>query len=275
MKPLPYWLELWYTPIGRQEPELAAMSAENPRIGVVSGRYPATEFEAFINHIAYCEQHGYTYIYANWPTGERNRYLNKMGYVRAYHHLFDYLFWIDDDAFFIDLDQDLESFLPKSGDFLSICGSPTHKRIHTFVSSGQFMLRCDETGRAFIDAVMQTDLNEVRRWWSESLGYFTGGDQDSMVYLLKTDSRFSRFERYSYKAFNSRVEDLFAGERVFILHFTGTMPVKRRSYERVQRHLNRGPSLLPIAEARRRGLVNQRGLRARVTRLMRRVLNWV
>src|SRR5262245_41615734 len=85
--------------------EEANMRAAEARIAVVSGHYPASSFEAFVNHRAYCSRHGYTYIFANWPTGERNRYLNKIRYIQAYHSLFDYIFWIDDDAFFLDLDR--------------------------------------------------------------------------------------------------------------------------------------------------------------------------
>jgi hypothetical protein len=230
-------------------------AAPPARVGVVSGRYPASEFESFINHKAYCARHGYTYIHCNWPTGAANQYMNKLEYVRAYYHLFDYLFWIDDDAFFMRPEQALEAFVPQPGQFLSICGSPTSKPIHTYVSSGQFMLRCDDTGRAFIDAVTKVDLDHVRSWWTEALGYFTGGDQDAMVYLLKQDDRFASYQRHGYEAFNSRVEHLLAGDPVFLLHFTGTVPVKRRNYASVQQHLGRGPSLLDPDEASRWQLV--------------------
>ncbi len=228
-----------------------SQDAASPSIGVVSGRYPASEFEGFVNHKAYCSRHDYTYIYCNWPTGAANRYMNKLEYIRAYYHLFDYLFWIDDDAFFMRPEQGLEAFLPKPGQFLSICSSPTSKPIHTYVSSGQFMLRCNDTGRAFIDAVTTVDLDHVRTWWTDALGYFTNGDQDSIVYLLKQDDRFANYWRLGYEAFNSRAENLLAGDPVFVLHFTGTLPTKRRDYASVQQHLRRGPSLLDPDEARR------------------------
>jgi len=236
-----------------------------PRIGVVSGRYPASEFDAYVNHRAYCHRHGYTYIYCNWPTGEQNRYMNKLAYVRAYYDLFDYLFWIDDDAFFMDLESGLEAFLPTGEEFLSICQSPTNKAIHTYISSGQFVLRCDEVGRSFIDAVPQVDLAKVRDWWTQELGYFTGGDQDAMVYLLKEDHRFAHYAHHEFRAFNSRYEDLVSGDPVFVLHFTGTVPVKRSNYVLAQKRLARGPSLLPSAEAERWHLVDQaQGLRQRL-----------
>jgi hypothetical protein len=240
------------------------------RIGVVSGRYPASRFEAYVNHRAYCARHGYTYIYCNWPTGEHNRYMNKLAYVRAYIGLFDYLFWIDDDAFFMDLERPLERLLPGDGQFLSICKSPANKAIHTYVSSGQFALRCDDTGRAFVDAVMGSDMAEVRAWWTPELGYFSNGDQDAMVHLMLTDPRFARVARHDAEAFNSRYGDLTAGRPVFILHFTGTEDVKRRHYLGAQLRLGRGPSLLPREEAARWNLVpRRRDLPRRAVELLR------
>jgi hypothetical protein len=245
------------------------------RICVLSGRYPESFFKSVVNHRAYCARHGYSYIHCNWPTGNTNRYMNKMEYVREYYHLFDYIFWIDDDAFFIDLDQALEPFVPDPGNFLSICASPDFKQVRTYISSGQFMLECSDTGRAFVDAVMLLDLSQVRAWWDESLGYFSNGDQDGMVYLLKTDSRFSRYNRHDYQTFNSRVENLLAGDKIFILHFTGPAARKRRGYRLAQKHLRRGPSLLAREEIRRWNLKKsglQRVLsraRSLVGRLMR------
>lgn len=226
-----------------------------PRIGVVSGRYPASRFESHINHRAYCARHGYTYIYCNWPTGASNRYMNKIEYIKAYYDLFDYIFWIDDDAFFIRLEQGLEDFLPKGDSFLSICSSPVVNGIFTYVSSGQFMIQCSPTGRSFIDATQQVDLRQVRAWWSDDLGHFTRGDQDCFVYLMKADDRFAQYDRHSYHAFNSRVDDLLVGKDVFLLHITGTPQVKQKRYQRVQRYLARGPSLLPTEEAARWNLL--------------------
>lgn len=248
------------------------MPAPEARIAVVSGRYPASCFESSCNHRAYCARHGYTYIYANWPTGERNRYLNKVRYIQAYYHLFDYIFWIDDDAFFLDLDRKLEAILPSAENFLSICASPDYKKIFTFVSAGQFAIKCDETGRSFLDAVPNVDLEFVRSWWADDLGYFSNGDQDAMVYLMKTDPRFAGFERHPHSAFNSRIEDLMAGRPVFVLHFTGKAEIKRRNYGRAQSCLRRGPTLLDPEEAKLWNLASQPPITRRLTNKVRSAL---
>ena len=51
------------------------------------------------------------------------------------------------------LETPLEDFLPENHSFLSICSSPDYKSIHTFISSGQFFIRCDEIGIFFIDQI--------------------------------------------------------------------------------------------------------------------------
>ena len=246
--------------------------SHRPRIGVVSGRYPASDFESYVNPRAYWAQHGYTYIYCNWPTGADNRYMNKMEYVRAYYHLFDYLFWIDDDAFFMRLDQGLEEFLPTANSFLSICASPTVNGNHTYVSSGQFMLRCTDEGRAFIDEVTRIKLDRVSDWWSDELGLYTGGDQDGFVYLMKTDERFAQYDRHSHTAFNSRAGDVLHGDDVFLLHITGTVHAKAEKYRDVQRYLSRGPSLLTASEAERWKLEPPRTLARRILGRVKRVV---
>src|SRR4051794_22377744 len=171
-------------------------------ICVVSGRYPASSFDSYVNHRVYCDRHGYTYVYCNWPTRARNPYFNKLEYLRHYYRHFEFLFWIDDDAFFMDLDKSLEQYLPSSDQFLSICASPDYKKIHTYVSSGQFALRCSDVGRTFLDDVTRVDLDAVKRWWQPELGFFSNGDQDAMVYLLRTKPEYADgYVRHHYKLF--------------------------------------------------------------------------
>lgn len=249
------------------------MTMDPKRVAVISGRHPATRFESPLNHRAYCARHGYTSIHCPWPTLAANAYFNKIEYLRHHAAAFDWVFWIDDDAFFLDLDRSLDTIAPAEGQFLSICASPDNKDIHTFVSSGQFLLRCDEVGLAFLDAVATADLAQVKAWWTDDLGYFTNGDQDAMVHLLLTDPRFAAFSRHDHRAFNSRPAELANGiGDAFVVHFTGPPPTKHRDHAELCRRLGLPPSLLPTAVDRqyvRR--VRLPRLRAAVARLVRRV----
>ena len=222
---------------------------DSKRIAVVSGRYPLTKFDSYVNHKAYCDLHGYTYISCSWPTGAKNPYMNKIRYIQSYVHAFDYIFWIDDDAFFINLEQPLEDFLPIETHLLSICSSPDFKTLKTFISSGQFMIRCDAVGKSFLNDVERMDLEMVRGWWNSELGYFSNGDQDAMVFLLREDERYKNYERYNYKHFNSRIENLDNNDRVFILHFTGVPERKQASWIKAQSILKYESALLPDSVA--------------------------
>lgn len=241
-------------------------------IAVLSGRYPLTTFDSPINHIAYCKQHGYTYIHCHWPSGAINPYMNKMRYVQAYYNHFDYIFWIDDDAFFMDIEKPLDDFIPQDADFLSICSSPDYKDIHTYISSGQFMLRCNDTGRDFIDEIEKTDLNMVKAWWKEELGYFSNGDQDAMVYQILTNPKYSGIHRHHFSKFNSRVEDFLGSQEIFILHFTGRPEIKEKNYKKVQRISGRLPNLLAIEHQKNLNLKQKRPLTIRIISRIKRLL---
>ncbi|MEO1171981.1 MAG: hypothetical protein AAFX94_08000, partial [Myxococcota bacterium] len=248
----------------------AVKTDRSAKVAVISGRYPATEFPSPENHRYYCERHRYYYIHCNWPTGARNPYFNKIGFLRAYAELFDFLVWVDDDAFFVDFDRSLDSLLPSQDSFLSICRSPDFKALHTFVSSGSFVLRCDTRGRNFLRQLERVDLDVVQRWWRDDFGFFTHGDQDAFVYLLHSQSEYGAFDHLPYDRFNSRIENVEAGEDVFLLHLTGRPPVKREAHRRAQRYLDRGPALLPTSEGG-----HYQAPPSRWRRLARRMSRWV
>ena len=207
-------------------------------ICILSGRYPATSFDSSINHRLYADIYGYYYVHCNWPTLAKNPYHNKIYYVLKYIDLFDYIFWIDDDAFFFDFNVNISDYLPLGNEFLTACKSPSFKEMKTYLSSGQFFIKCDKNGKRFLEDVLKTDLTVVREWWSKDLGYFTNGDQDSMVYQLLTNNSYQdSYKLFDYKKFNSRAENIIDGtdsHKPFILHFTGKPEVKRRNYEKVQ-----------------------------------------
>lgn len=208
------------------------------RVCILSGRYPATSFDSSINHRLYADTYGYHYIHCNWPTLAKNPYNNKIYYLLKYIDLFDYIFWIDDDAFFFDFGVDISDYLPLGDQVLTACKSPCFKELKTYLSSGQFFIKCDTKGKKFLEDVLATDLAVVKKWWIEDLGFFTNGDQDSMVYQLLTNTKYQNsYKLFDYKSFNSRPENIL--ERVdahepFILHFTGKPEIKEKNYVLIQ-----------------------------------------
>ncbi len=217
------------------------------KVCIISGRYPTTSFDSPTNHKLYADKYGYHYIHCNWPTKTTNLYLNKVHYILNYIDLFDYIIWIDDDAFFFDFNKDIMEFAPKDGKIFSACKSPNYKDISTYLSSGQFILKSGALAKRFLNDVLAQDLHKVKEWWSDELGYFTNGDQDSMIYLLKTDYELKdQYTLYDYKDFNSRADNLFGvdAHRPLVLHFTGKEEIKEADYLKVQKELNLPPSLV-------------------------------
>ncbi len=220
------------------------------RVCILSGRFPRSEFLHSWNHYAYARRHGYTYIGCDWPTSATNRYMTKFMYLKHYINLFDYVFWIDDDAFFIDLEKGLEHFIPSGDKIVSFCKSPANKKIFTFLSSGQFLIRGGKRSEEFIEAILNTPLETVEEWWREDLGMFTRGDQDAIVYLLHKDSKYRDCaELFDYMDFNSRLADLQRDPSgVFLLHFTGPRETKVAHAKQAADLLERGPALIPQAD---------------------------
>lgn len=235
------------------------------RVGIISGRFPSTKFWSNVNHQLYAEKHGYTYIHCNYPTVAKNPYLNKIYYLKNYFHLFDYLFWIDDDAFFFDLEKDILDFEPQAENFVSFCASPDFKELKTVISSGQFLIKCNDLGNQFLESVLTTDLQEVKKWWQPHHGFFSNGDQDAMVYLLETNPAFkNKAEIYNYKNFNSRAENVLENidmHNPFVLHFTGKPEIKWKNYLLIQKKCGIGMSL--VAEDYFQGYVYYRDKEAK------------
>jgi hypothetical protein len=208
-------------------------------IAIISGHYPGSAFSSKENHRIYADLHGYKYINCNWPTKAKNPYFNKMYYIKEYIECFDALFWIDDDAFFWDLDRKICDYYPQGECFFSACKSPSYKEIFTVFSSGQFFIKNTQKSIDFINETIETDLAEVKKWWQESYGYFSNGDQDAMLFHLYKKSS-EEYQLYDYKEFNSRFENLFSTEphKPLILHFTGKKDIKHSNYHQVQKEFN-------------------------------------
>ncbi|WP_341199543.1 hypothetical protein [Croceibacter atlanticus] len=218
------------------------------KIAIISGRYPNTSFDSVVNHRIYADRYDLTYIHCNWPTKHKNLYFNKLQYLLEYIDIFDAIFWIDDDAFFIDFNIDIRELLPKNEHLISICKSPDFKSLKTPFSSGQFMMVCNEDSKEFLKKALETDLSQVKKWWIPEFGFFSNGDQDALYYVSETHEKFKNcFEYHDYKSFNSRFENLEKADvhSPFILHFTGKPEIKKENYKISQKLLNRDSSLAP------------------------------
>jgi hypothetical protein len=179
-----------------------------------------------LNHRLYAEHVGAPYIFDHAPSTVRRIYLHKLDALRRVLPRAEWVFWIDDDAFFTDFGVDLRRFLDDAGDRdLVFCQSPVNPLGGwTWMSAGQFFIRRSAATLELLEAVADTDLEAVRAWWDhEVYGLFTNGDQDALVYQLMGPGggRWrDRFLRLPWQAFNSR--PYHYAERLdehFICHF--------------------------------------------------------
>ena len=196
----------------------------SPRIGIVS-YCDRLRTLAHVNHQLYATANDHVYIFDVAPT-ESWKFMAKIEKIGKFLPLFDWLFWIDDDAFIMNRSVRLQSFIDEAPEATIImCTSPIRDGVWTWVSSGNFLIRNTPEAIGFLYEVRRTDLEKVRAWWdSEVYGHFTRGDQDAMVYLLNTHPIYSRegfLAKLPYTAFNSRPEHFTHPRDHFLVHFTG------------------------------------------------------
>lgn len=203
--------------------------ASAPRVGIIS-YCDRLRTNAHVNHEVYARVHGYTYIFDIAPVSEppqHKKFFLKIEKIRKFLPLFDWVFWIDDDAFFMGRKTKLTSFIERFPDStLIFCASPRVSDNWTWMSSGSMFIKNSPLGRQLIDAVMETDLQEVKSWWdADRFGMWTGGDQDAIVYQLMTNPLFQQegfYARLEPREFNSRPWHFVNGAfENFLLHFTG------------------------------------------------------
>jgi hypothetical protein len=201
-------------------------------------------FNSVVNHKAYADEWGYGYHFDLSPIRElASPFFTKieilLGQLKPNGP--EWVFWIDDDAYFTDFSKPLHSFLSEceSSTDLVFCESPKNQSGEwTWMSSGQFFLRNSERSRRLLKAVLETPLSSVREWWDPGqFGLFTGADQDVLVFLLNEWADFEgSYSRLDYSEFNSRP---FHYERQldehFLVHFVGGKDKERLRRDLVSR----------------------------------------
>jgi hypothetical protein len=228
-------LALWTSvkPVADEPASLCYNAVRMNRVAILSGcDHDRTLAPA--NHQYYADRQNLLYIHdtAPAPQGGMNYKLEKIAKFLRFP-VAEYIFWLDDDAFFLQHDRSLETFLDSSPNRdLIICQSPINKDLNgnpiwTFLSAGNFFIRNTARARSFIDRCLEIPLDTVRQWWDPvKFGLFTNGDTDIMVYLVHTDPRFQQEDflcRLPYEAFNTRAFHFHQRpDEHFLVHFTGT-----------------------------------------------------
>lgn len=199
-----------------------------PSIAIISYFDKNPRTLAHYNHEAYARKNGYTYIFDKAPT-TRSGFFAKIEKILKFLDHFDYVFWIDDDAFFMQKNKKLESFIDEAPDAdLIFCKSPVNPSGGwTYFSSGNFFIKNTDAVKKYFKDVMKVNLKVAEKHWDyEKHGMFTHGDQDAMIHVIKSRPKVYRegsfFIRLPFEKFNSRPYHFErSASDQFIVHFAG------------------------------------------------------
>ena len=201
---------------------------------IISGS-TKVRFNSKSNHEVYADKWSYEYIY----------YDKTRLYKAVYDHKFDaflsvpddgeWNFWIDDDAFFTNMDIPLESFIRSGNRDLIFPTSPVNPSGGwTFLSSGNFFFRSTPDVRSFFTEARDLDIKIVESWWDEKrYGIFTNTDQDRILYLLAND--LYKMDLVPFQWFNTRPYHFNNVGEHFLVHFAVQGISKEKAIKRFKR----------------------------------------
>lgn len=186
------------------------MTDHGPSILVLSS-HTRPHFPAPINHSVYCARHGYDYLFDATPYPLASPFDQKTHAIIAAlrRSRADWIFWIDDDAFFTDLDKKLTDIVAgETADFV-FCRSPVNLRGQwSHINAGLYFVRNTPENLEVMEEVLRADNDAVRDWWdADRFGMYTidGSDQEKLLYVFERRGMLeNRVRVLGYEVFNAR-----------------------------------------------------------------------
>ena len=184
-------------------------------------------FDAHINHQRYADKQEIDYKF-HLSSGLANPYFTKCyAVLDSFEQGYEYVLWIDDDAFFINPNWNcLSVFQENAEDVIVTQGRTNKKSGTTFFNNGIMFIRNTDKMIDLFTSIPNTPWAEVRDNWKSEWGPCEGNDQPRMIYL--TQAKFPKSVRIlDYPGFNAH-EITFKQQRNFlqtqppIVHITGT-----------------------------------------------------
>lgn len=182
----------------------------SPDICLVSGG-DEIRLRSYVNHTIFAREHGLDYrLECGLDIGVANKFFYKTSIIRRVLGRYDWIAWIDDDAFFTDFARDTIGDLVRSADaaghFMVIAEGPEEPNgFWSRINTGVVLLRNDERSRSLLEAMHMASLDAVREWWDDDRdGLFTNGDQDQMWWALHQLELIDGVEIVGHRELNSR-----------------------------------------------------------------------
>ena len=223
----------------------------NEKVLVLSGHYPVSHWQAHTNHKIFSGLLGFDYIHAAHATSAKDPYMHKINWVSEYLNLYDYVFWIDDDSYFLDFQSEDAQYLMSApvGFFLAsrteLQGVPIPP-----INSAFFGLRATPKAFELLSLTRRITENEVSANWSIGDGHRYGGDQDRLWAAFKKLEldKSNDLELVYNLSLNGRFQDLAKPKMksaMKILHLTGKSNKKWKKLRKAVRVLETGNGLVP------------------------------
>ncbi|PFG20140.1 hypothetical protein [Serinibacter salmoneus] len=243
-------------------------------ITIVSGHSnPATP--APLNHRAYAQRHGYAYVFDATPYPLETVWDQKLLAILQVMKdpETEWIFWIDDDAIFTQLDVPLTQLRGKDVDApwgpaadtdrrdipllerpesFHVCRSPVNPFGEwSAINAGLMIIRNTATMRDFIATILHTPMESVAAWWDPEVNgnlYADDGDQERMQYLIATRGLAEQVGLHDPLAFNSRTYHLAERlDELFVCHLANYRD-KVQGYRELRERFGLSEYLLPPDE---------------------------
>ncbi|GAB2537749.1 glycosyltransferase family protein [Brachybacterium huguangmaarense] len=221
------------------------------RLAIVTGG-SAVRYYSHLNQAIFAAEHGFAHrLELSVARDVFSPYWYKFLAIRRTLPDYDWILWMDDDAYFTDWGghriEDLLERLEAEDRFLAISeGAPELDGSWTRVNSGVMLLRNDPRSTRLLDLASSAHPSAVREWWDDDRdGMFTDGDQDTIWWALSTAPELhDGFVVTDHRLLNSRAEYYESLDDATIVHFPGPGDKELRMWSFAQR-FGLGKELVP------------------------------
>lgn len=178
------------------------------KLAIVSGSNP-NRYRSHVNHAVYARLHGLPYhLDFRKYEGLQTPHFHKLRAILRVIDRYDWVLWLDDDAFFTDFSTDMRRFIQDvPPDVVMVaCRSPINPEGGwTFLNSGVFFVRSCPEGRGLLEEALNTPkLTVEAAWRPEVYGMLTPGEQAHIIYVLHRNGLLDRIRLHDFAEFNAR-----------------------------------------------------------------------
>lgn len=192
---------------------------------IVSGA-DSYRYNAYINHQRYADAQNVKYEFYKSEKLSNPFFTKCYAILDNFEKGYEYVLWIDDDAFFINLAWDCTSIFKQYKEDVIVTQGRTNKKSGiTLFNNGVMFIRNTPDMNLLFRSIPETNWNEIQKNWNLEWGPCEGNDQPRMIYLTQTGCP-KKIKILDYPGFNAH-EITFKQRKNFlatnppIVHITG------------------------------------------------------